>query len=70
MPLDYTHIYLLHFFLQSQVYGSIYKKYTEFYHALDFEDVNKKLVKLVREMNKLGDDIQVPYHKNVTIYLT
>eukprot|EP00794_Sanderia_malayensis_P017000 gene17000-18713_t len=45
--------------LKSQIYGEIFKQYTEFYHAFNFgEELNKKLGKLVKEMNKLGDDIQ------------
>eukprot|EP00112_Aurelia_sp_Birch-Aquarium-sp1_P010014 Seg2160.5 transcript_id=Seg2160.5/GoldUCD/mRNA.D3Y31 product="hypothetical protein" protein_id=Seg2160.5/GoldUCD/D3Y31 len=46
--------------LKSQIYGAIYKQYTEFYHEFNLEEeLNKKLGKLVREINKLGDDIQV-----------
>ena len=50
------------FLLQSQIYGFIYKQYTEFYHEFNHGDeLNKKLAKLVRESNKLGDDIEVMY---------
>eukprot|EP00795_Rhopilema_esculentum_P012876 gene12876-3626_t len=43
----------------SQMYGVIYKQYTEFYHEFNLGDeLNKQLVRLIKGINKLGDDIQ------------
>ncbi|XP_065072092.1 centromere/kinetochore protein zw10 homolog [Rhopilema esculentum] len=45
--------------LKSQMYGVIYKQYTEFYHEFNLGDeLNKQLVRLIKGINKLGDDIQ------------
>ena len=42
------------------MYGVIYKQYTEFYHEFNLGDeLNKQLVRLIKGINKLGDDIQV-----------